>query len=666
MKISAIINENINNLPPLVRELFTGSKRKCRHIPTPSMINLGDYLINFSALFNCNIYVENITDDKLEGSFYGYIKDLLNEGRGHDLGVSICIQKELLKQTELYREHTKFTIDEHFLTRWVELRKRIRKTKRVKKLSFEFRPEIIPIVNDFLSNFEFINKLKINDDQKWEVTDLKYPIPLNPFFIIHQCETCQNNHLFAFDKFSPSTGEYQFMCWGNHHDLTMSNEDIDFISKLNDIKKKMGTFQNKQNHQTSFLPLIATSYPTLHRLVELLFEETQLVNQKELWANKAPEKILLITQDDLNKHSELLKNLILIDCIEEGPISVIRKVARKEGAAELPGYFKILLEEKDLDEKVIKKEISNLDNKCKEVIKDRGISGRDREDIKDEIYSVEIAKLLGFPVSDISNIHNLEFFIKKINTRITDIENDKSDEDISFEHVLKDSLLELEELYKELLVFYEFIFEQKIQSKVKKDSGKYEGYTKKDTFGTLNRKLRELNKLFSDKADKTNKIWGDKFIFQYKSYSKLIKEGSKDGDLFNLRNELSHEISEKRDHFADCRKKDKCIEYLNWIKDVMNFFAESPNRVFPYKITITVLSSTHQGIRTCQYVTELTNLGRGFDESQNYNTQTKIYTEYDIDFTKIYYCLPHRRRSLENLWINPLLIPMDEVGYNKL
>jgi len=666
MNISGIIAEQLNSLQPLVRELFTGTKQDWHSGPTVQLKKLGDNLINFAALLNCNIYLENISDNKLEGSFIGYIKDFLNDDRGVDLGPAMCIQLEILKQPELYTEHAKFTIDGHLLNRWVELRKRIRGTKRVKKLTIEIKPEIIDLVNDFLSNFKFIDGLKIDDNQNWVVTDLESSISLFPFFLIHRCEICQNEHLFAFDRFSPTTDEYNFMCWGNNHYLTINNEDIKVLPQLNELKKKIGLIKNEQTHQTSYLSLIATSYPTMHRLVDLLFEQTQLENQKELWANKSSKKIKLNTQEDLIKHHDFLKNLILIDCVEEGPISIIRKVARVEGSTELPGYLRILLSKKHKTEEAIEREISDFDNKCKQVIKERGVLiDREKRDIKDEIYSIEVAKLLGFPVSDLSNIHNLEYFISKIDERIRKVEYNKSEEDSSYEHELFDSLKELEEIYRELVFFYKYIFKKEIQTSAKTEQG-IEFNDNRKGFGLLNEELREINKLFINNVDKTNDLWGDRQIFNYRDYSKLVKEGNKHGDLFKLRNELGHIatfFAAKRDHFSDCCKKDRCIEYLRWIRDVMSFFANSRDRIYPYKITITVLSATHHGIQTCQYVTDLTNIGREYDESINEGTQTKIYTEHPVDFTKIYYCLPHRRRATENLWVDPLLIPIDEVGY---
>jgi hypothetical protein len=677
------IIDSVAKLPPLLRQLFVGSKEgSIDHLPTIQLIDLGDSLVKFFALFYCSLSIADGKHHSQEKNLPGYLRDILSDDRGMSLGLSICILKEIYKIEGYQKAIVGKTADDSLYIRWAELRKRLQQIKSIKKLDFEYRAVIANLIKDFVINSEFLHKLHLSDNSYWTLDGISSQISLFPFFIIRACHQCGEQHLFAFDRYSKQSNDYTYICWGNDHCLEIGEGDVDLLEQLKKIKHDINNLEDIQANQSSYLPLFASSYPAMDKLVDLLYENT-LDNQMELWVIKEQDKKEYLNWSDDIKNlrkkgddigvrhqieakerliEQMIKNRILIDCIEKGPIMVMRNVAVVEGSKELPEYLEILLsKEFGGDQKQIDERKKNIKMDCENLIQERGLENSlvNMRPILDELYSVEVAKLLGFPIKDMKNFHNIEFYIDHVNREIAEL---TSSRDVgNYERTIDVHWFpKLEMLYREMIAFYSYVSHYETKKKIDKDQWSEElNKIMNLGLGSLNGMLRSLNESFDSRI--AENIWGRHRIFDPQKYIRLVREGDKHGDLFGLRNALAH--GSVNYYLPKPITNASRTQILSWIKGVMDFFADSTNRIFPYKISFTVLSQTHQGIRTCQYITALSDLGSTEVTKKQRGVQTKIYTDYEIDFTKYYYCIPHRRHSMDNIWVDPFLVPIDDIGF---
>lgn len=672
----------VERLPPLLRELLLGTKEgKIGHLPTIRLIDMGDNILKLAALFYSGLSMCADTEGPHQDSMSGYLRDMVSEGRGLSLGLSICILKDVQK-SEVEKPLAIGKLPDSLLVRWAELRKRVRQVKRIKKLDFEFRKSVSTLLSEFLDNAEFLGKLQVPDNNSWAVDGSTVRVPLAPFFVIQDCHLCGAAHLFAFDQYSKEYDECVYTCWGNGHYSKTGDGNSPMAEQLKRISIDTSNSNGGDRNKSSYLPLFASSYPAMDKLVDLLYEKTE-ENKETLWIRPQERdeysrlKSIVhstrsgtggsLTHAQLKQKQEsleqMVKNGILIECIEKGPIMVMRNVAAIAGPQELPEYLEsLLLKEHNGKREPVEARKRNLKLDCLNLLRERGLenSRSNMRTIMDEVYSIEVAKLIGFPVKDMKNLHNIESYIDRLNREIAELES--SQEVGNFERTVDMHWFpKLEALYREMVAFYSYVVHIE-KKRINSDLWRQElGRIMRLPFGSLNTALIELN----ESIDRTlaDDLWGRPKIFDTQRYRQLVRDGDKKGDLIGLRNALMHNKS--NEYLSTPMTNASRIQVLSWIKRLLDFFASSVDRVFPYEISFTVFSQTNQGIRTCQYITDLSDLGNAQSPKEQRRSQTKIYTDVEIDFARYYYCIPHRRLSNDYIWVDPYLIPMDDVGFNE-
>lgn len=663
----------IKHIPDLLRELLINlSVRNYTTLPPTVVIELGDNIINLLAFLTCNIYLtknNNISNSNLDG----YIVSLLNHGI--DAGISFAVLHEIPKIDNEHYLIQNYSSFEEDIRLWKETKRRSRIEKKYKALLELQDLYFDPIIDNFFNNINFLSlEISLDDEQMVFNNEKKDKLSIFPLIVKTNCKQCAKNHLFAFDSFNTETNRYLYKCWGNHHLFVIDNSSKELKNQIQILFNQKYKSKSKVEH-LPYYPLFESSYPSMQKLVELLYVQTKPENKIKLWLTNN-----LLQDTQINP--TFVKNKILIDCIEQGPVTVIRNVAELEGSSELPGYLKNILEGKKKKSEEINEIFKTLDQKCWDIAIERyDLPGQNFEmddndpeiiKIRNDIYSIEIVKLLNFKIEEIDNASHLEYYYDKINKAIEHYtRKDKVHPDCR--KIAKKLFYELETVYKELICFYHYIYDLKIKGEQKP----FFRINMLNDFTQLHFELLELHKMFSDlKSPKEQRCFEDLFgkrtdsndvlaIFNLIKYSEIIAgDDKKKGSLLDLKIALANKGIQNPYLIND---KKTYINILNWLKELYEFFLNKEIRIFPYKIIFTVSSEirpfsdsekTSRGIKTCQYFTYV----RGV-YAENKESSMRIYTSETIDFSSYYYCIPHPNRSLDNIWVDPLLVSIKDVGF---
>lgn len=628
---------------------------------TTKLIDIGDNIVNLSALIICNIVLDTDEICKRNNHLCILIKEFLTENRGVHEGACIGIHRIAAKMIDDYPVIRDFIIGGDILSNWINTRNKIVSATSGKEV-IKYRSQLNLILSQILDELEGLFKLSKIVNNRWEGSNSIYTIPLFPFLIAVKKTTNKITLLFAYDRYNTQNNSFNYISWASSRIHFIDKSHASDFRHLETLKRKILDSLRTNNDERSFMPLFAASYPSMQQLVDLLWEETECDTKRSMWLNHdIAISDSYYTDDELSQfidnNEESIRNKILLNCIEQSPLAVLREVGRKEGIRELPGYVKKLCGPIDFKKRIIKLD-RIWNNLCKE---QNIIQDSERDAIKNQIYSMEVARLLGFPIHEVSTFTNIEYYINwvskkyKLNLKNLPIEERSG--------ILKQAFTFLELIYREMVIFYTYIYEKYYTDSFTHDDWE-EIKTKigSDTLGRLHDRFRKLNNLLAQNTSFTNKLIGANSICDYHKYSRIIKEGNRSGDLIGLRNRIFH--PDNKGSGADCERSGvECKKVLKWILDALMFLGDGQYRVFPYKLTFTLMSHTHQGIRTCHYVTDLSDLSTPSQNINRSKSETKIYTDIEIDFSKVYYCLPNRRRSIESIWVNPLLISMNIVGF---
>lgn len=657
MRPSGSLTQQLNMLPSPVRKLIVGEDEQVVRVSTVKIADIGDNVINFMALIVGNLFIDNHRTAEWPDNLRALVEELLLEDRGVHEGTCISIHRALSKTSNIDDSILSFSQDEQLLSRWIEARKRVLKAKRGKAV-LTMRCSISRLLEDLLSRAACLFELQSADDKVWVLNKRNLRVPIFPFFINKRDPESGKVNLYAYDRYSSQSNDYNYVSWGMNRTIAFDDKKAPQFQKLSRLAATFRNQQDEEKSSTSYMPLFAGSFPAMQRLINLLWDETEYETKQSLWpwSNDLGRHCLVKSEKEKNlrENEEAIKNQILFDCIERSPLTVLLDVGRKEGICELPGYVSTLSEEDEIEDR-----LTSLEERWVTLADKRGLKkDDDRDALRNQVYSIEVARLLGFPVHDMSAYTNIEYYM---NILTKEIKNTTGRFEGGYgESLVRRTLLNLEQIYREMIIFYEYIYARYIQRSFNESAWEETRQgVRKLTLGSLHNRFRTLNNKFEKSGMLTNRIWGANGICNFRTYGKIIKEGHPGGDMIGWRNTFSHS-GETLEIVGELSSKE-CIEVLQWILKAMNFLADCHFRIFPYKLTFTVFSHTHQGIRTCHYVTDLSDLAAPVNENSCKVGDTKIYTDTDIDFTKVYYCLPHRRRSLGSVWVNPLLIPMDEV-----
>ena len=640
--------DGINELPPLFRSLLVDLDFPIKQLATCDLVSLGDNITNLLALIAANIYINRrgsmlSPDERMDQ----IIKELLIEDRGVHIGVCLTIHQSVARIESLKDSLPGSDINERLLIAWSEARKRALTAQRG-KTTISVRSSLSELIAQLLERAKCLYEFDRVDDLGWVCKSSNSRIPLFPFILCTNISNSGDRCLYAYDRYVSNLDAFQFVSWGKYETIRINMETSPNSIPLQKLVELLNKESQGETFQPSYMPLFAGSYPAMNRLVDLLWEHTTPETKEAMWHSQG-------------KTEEEIRNEILLDCVERNPLEVLREVGRKEGLAELPGYVRQLSKGRRTKEE-IEDRIQFLNQRWKAIAAERGTNAAEDDTLRDQVFSLEVAQLLGFPVRDIGDFVNLEHYIERLKPRLRQAQDSTSHDQRA--SLIRDSFVDFERIFREMVVFYDFVyFKYIVDQDNKAQWSEIRAEIEDFPLGRLHARFRELNQLFTKASASTiNRLWGDSGICCYDRYKQIIREGHKKGDLLGLRNKIIHPREKENQTEEDpCETAQGCVQSLQWILRAMEFFADSRCRVYPYKLTFTLSSRTHQGIQTCRYVTDLTDLAGTISEQDDRQSNTKIYTDTSIDFAKVYYCLPNRRRSIHNIWVDPLLVPIDDV-----
>jgi len=628
------IGTSVNQFPPHIRELLIGDLDSDKWTEV-QLIALCNRVISLSAVLACIEYDSKKTQNDIgqNNNVDTLIHNVFTEQYGLSSGASYCIIKEFRKED--FSSFHLGLFEEDVLSSWISLRNSVLKAKRLKQLFL-----LVSQTKDLaMKMLVCLYKIVFNKKSYFAERFLKHPetLPDNDFIIYSKCSECEGKHIFVFDHFLESEEVFVYCNWGLSHTLHVPAKSIIGVR----LKRKYWGKTESDTSQVNIFPLFADSYSAMQKLADLLFKETTEETKKELWLRKCQE-----TNIDM-------RSKILLDCINRSPIEVLKDVAyleqsydkeRINNKSELEHYIQIL-SKSTISEKEAEEYISKVYHTIERTIKEKEIASDyyQREPIKQEILAYEVARLLGFPVKRYNEVRDLGYYQKIIDELSSKVENVSTD--IDERGIMNKSFEIFESVLKDLYIFYSYLKDCLLQSLSQdKWRKKLEGIRSEQLYlGELYDLLLNINAESKNYFERLESLIGQRQFFNADKLNKITKKGSEKGEfIVTLRNHASH------GRYKVIEGKGQLIVRIT--RDFLDFLGEENRRVYPYRIYFTILTRTHHGIRTCQYITNLTE-----------KIEKKIYTEKEIDFQKAYYCIPNSRNAWKNIWVDPLLIPVDDV-----
>lgn len=472
--------------------------------------------------------------------------------------------------------------------------------------------------------------------------------------------------------------------WPTRYRLTISLEPggrglTGEIAKSIQARLPKGRTPSGSPQDRSALPLLADCHPAIVRLASHLIKNTAPKTWEDLWAKTLPATAykefhgLLPHRrlDWLQTNQDQVREAIVLDCIERDPIRVLLDVSIQEGQEELGDYVRQL--SPDDAEVILERTQENSgwsvgtsrDSDAVMAGADMGVAERHRFDLYQRLLAIEVAKLMGFKVSDELALKGIRFYLQEGYAHLEKARR-ASDRDRLIAIVLDVNRL-MESVLHELYLFHSFFLAQLARPASDATAlASEEAWLKQvqnvrrwplgETVNQLTSLLRdtELNEFMVDRIGYGNPLVDEerwKFALSLAQVVNTVKH-SMDGKAEV--SELYALITTKNVNTKVVRNlRGYVVEFVENAVEVLKSLAgdgKAQVRIYPYKVTFSVYSITAQGVQRCSYYTDA--------HDEDTTSQTLIYTDEAIDLSQVYFCLPNRLRQSRHIWMKPLLLPL--------
>jgi hypothetical protein len=648
------LGDKLGLLPQHLIELLVG-RSGFNNLSQYQLLSLGDRILNLLAVVGCHEYLCELKLSGRKGNcdLDVVIQNLFTESSGLSIGVSCCMIGEFGRESGSKNAVGLYAINDELLLTWTTLRKDVGMIRRTKQL-FMLWKKILDQVEAMLDTLR-----DIRDQTKANALRLLFEDPKSfaesfpeefPLACYETCDECRSKHLYMYDRYLDDEEAFVYTNWGLLHIYQSRGKGRTgcLPGRGSESHMKAANTGTMGNSVVSIVPLFADSFPAMNRLADMLTKETEESTKDELWRQRYHGET-----NDRNGTLDI-KSLIILDCIKRNPIEVLRDVSAfepyEEGLPELERYARRLARSR-YGEAGATEYLSEIKRRIDDAKK--GLDANDRvgrKHVKDDILAYEVAQLLGFPVKRVEDLHNLEHYHDIIRELGCIVRGPASP--LEERGAFKEGAEVLERVMREVCRFYAYLSYRVFPNgKCVEEWKQMKADVDKMAMGALFDLLRRLNEESKAISHVLEYKIGRPQYFQHNKFNRITRAGTADY-IVALRNRAIHGVDEKRD--------DKTIDFVEAIEKIMEFMGDKAWRVYPFKINFTIMTKTSHGVRTCQYVTNLSG-GEGAESAKG-RRERIIYTEMEVDFMKSYYCLPNSRRCYRDIWVDPLLVPMEDIA----
>jgi len=656
------IANQINILPQPIIHFVTEKDRVdlLDHLRySTNILLLGERLVLIAGLAVCAVYANrrffDISDaDICDPWLDDHIRTILFL-RSYDLGLACAI----IQRAGVIRNGTLSSLiqDDRPILEFI-----IQKPKRTigrfhQDIQCPLSYRLYELVNylSFLKEFDFSdNTSEVHFDGK--------PIQVSPFLrwngsrlelyqFIKNEKTSRKIVYFYFKEGEKRTESYPIEAQIDEHLRTWANQ---FKIKNWDSQSPM-----LEASPQSIMPLFAESYPVLNRLAHKLLEASSPYTKKELWIKPlfhGDEK----QQNEALNNDVVLTNAIIHSCLTKDPVTVLTEYFCLEPGDAVEYLRWVLQDTRSADQimKGIEEEKETYETRL------RIIYGPNREsDIKNQtktFYSKSVAtrlvKLLRFPFFELplfEDILDILGRVQAFNEYLRLAPQNRPDIGKA-NQALFECIKDVEQVLKSLLLFYSALkYYDPIQptgisaakrAELQETFGIFENKGLGRYIGLLNDLNRDpgLSLVLKERLDRTTIMPEDSRKIQFAAVNKLRdfrnKKFAHPGGLLLKYGEIEDIVHQ-------------LIGFYQWLLGNTESSSESW-RIYPNILGLNVISTNSCGIISLKY--RLRDLREGKDVT--------LYTRQPLSFDcGNYYGLPLGRKSLDDLWVDPVLIAAKEI-----
>lgn len=666
-----------------------------------SMVALGQRVLRLAGLFVLLRAIEG-APAKVHSAAKKYLDELMLGNCPYSPGYAADLVNLASQMSHFQADRSLVETFRRQTLEWLEVVAKSRATTREKEWLY-LRAKIHETLGRFFESFVhcFQHELQLRTSGKGT-----RPFLIFPMLIQDPLDETEGHLTYGFDLIDIATKEVCYENWPTRRTVRLASRSESAAPELGSLWEFLNAFRPKpRTHRSrselnltnpiverSIIPLLADSRPAILKLADLLLEKTESQTQWKLWGAKCFSRIqrratkadsgprysvqaepssAIGRADWLNRNKDALREQIVLDCIENDPIRVLLNVANQEGRSELVGYVEQLAG--DQAPAVLKSaERASGYN--------YGGDSPDHDEnptkiqIFQRVLAIEVARKLGFNVTQETALKGIRFYMNEVQNFEALVATTRSLADLR--SAMIETAIVLERVLKDLCLFYRYLHPaeetvRRLHSERFPDGSLppqwVESVEKVERWplGTL---VKECKQLLDDRLllqvlqDRINirRLVGGSEI------EKALGEGT-NNYVVTMRNSIPHDKSSEdpeKSKLADAFKRrdlaevrECAIVFMRQVDDFLNLLMDEGNsqrdRIYPYKMTFTVYSVTAYGIQKCNYYTD------ACDEMTT--ADTLIYTDEPVVLGKVYYCLPHRDRQSDRVWVDPLLLETDKI-----
>lgn len=425
---------------------------------------------------------------------------------------------------------------------------------------------------------------------------------------------------------------------------------------------------NADAFPTSILPLFSDSYPRMNQLARKLVEQSELRTRRKLWVEPllkeaASEEVERKAEDEL-----FVANAIIRRCLNEDPVTLLQEYFREEPEDEAV-YLRWLLNHEDevrASIRAIDEQTANYEFQLNAFYpSDEHESSRNEKTCayRARLVAQRLVMLMGFPIQE-------EKVLKSINEHITRMQafynyldrtrdgrrGNRAAIDNAVLRGTSACAMSVKETLRTLVIFYDAIrvydptrpdglsleHLQALQGKAR-DVGEFDLPTTLTTFRALrdDPELREALRRWVGVPD----VWpGESREPRWEALEQLDEMHA-----INM-NERRGPMRLDLGHVRDVVKK--ALNFLHWLRNPFHGQPRHPKtwRIYPAVLGLNVATTNSCGIISVRYILE--------EMRGSSSGHVTLYTRQPLSVERgTFYGLPHRDKTVHDLWVDPILIP---------